>query len=198
MAKEFTNQYDPRVPFNDNLAHFLRMDKGMVESYFAATGPLARIAAPNWVERAEDGSYELVTLDASNDVEHRWGIYIWIKQKPVTDYEAGKAKAIATWDYAISVPSADDEHAFQVFSADTLKYIFASPKGFIAAIPPRMRQQYNQLSTLKLRTKDGEIPIVPYVNLAFFMWLEDESEGAESTFNWLKENMEGWSEAYGV
>ena len=196
MSKEFTNQYDPRIPFNDNLAHFLRMNKDMVESYFAANGPLARVTAPNWAERAEDGSYELITLDSDSTISHRWGIFFTIKPKTVTKYEEGKSKAIATWDYTITVPSADEEHGFQIYSNDVLKYVFAAPNGYISAIPPRMRQMQNQISTMRLRIADGDLPLMPYVNLAFFMWLEeDEAAGVRE---WLSGNMEGWREALGI
>jgi hypothetical protein len=194
--QEFDNRYDPRIPFNDNLSHFLRMNKGDVESYFAANGPLARAVAPNWAERASDGSYELVTLNGNSEVSHRWGIFISIKQKPVTSYEEGKGKAVATWNYTISVPGADEDFAYQLYSNDPLKYVFAYPGGVISPIPPRMRQMHQQLSTLKFRTKDGDVALMPYVSLVFFMWLEDESPEANSTFTWLIENMKGWRDSY--
>lgn len=194
---EHKNRYEPRVPFNDNLSHFQRMSKGDVESYFGKSGPLARAGAvPNWVERAEDGSYELVTLDDSNEVFQRWGIFISIKQKPVINYEEGKGKAVATWNYRINVPNVDEDFAFQLYSDDTLKYVFAYPGGLASAIPPRMRQMHQQLSTLRLRTKEGNLALMPYVNLAFFMWLEEEEGEGYATFSWLIESMEGWRDSY--
>ena len=194
---EHSNRYDQRVPFNDNLSHFLRMSKDDVEVYFGKSGPLARVPnIPNWIERAEDGSYELVTLDEGNEIAHRWGIFIDVKAKPVTSYEEGKGKAVATWNYRINVPNADEDFAFQLYSEDTLKYVFAYPKGLACAIPPRMRQMHQQLSTLRFRTTKGDLALMPFVNLAFFMWLEDESEEADSTFTWLVQNMEGWRDAY--
>ena len=195
---EYSNLYNPRIPFNDNLSHFLRMDKTAVEEYFSPTGPLARInGIPNWVERASDGNYELVTLDANNEVCNRWGFFIYIKPKEVASYEPGKGKAVATWDYSISVPNADEDFSFKIYSQDALKYIFAYPGGTVSAIPPRMRQVNGQISTLKFATKDYSVPLMPYVNLAFFMWLEEtpEQSNAYATMTWLIQNMEGWRDS---
>lgn len=197
MAKEYSNKYDPLLPFVDNRSHFLRMDKELVENYFAAGGPVDRESnVPNWLDRAADGSYELVRFE-NQEVTHRFGFFIQIQAKEVLSYEPGKGKAVATWNYVVSIPSADEEFAFQLYSEDKLKYIFAYPDGTISAIPPRMRQMQNQLSTLRLRNTSGDIPLMPYVNLAFFMWAEDEFEGkAKGTVEWLVANMEGFSAAF--
>jgi len=193
---EFANRYDPRIPFNDNLSHFTRMTKGDVESYFSKGGPVARVVAPNWAERTKDGSYELVTLDDNNEVSHNWGIFVEITKKDIKEYEQGKGKAVATWNYTVSVPSGDDEHAFQLYSDDKLKYVFAYPGGMVSAVPPRMRQMHQQLSTLRLRLKAGDVALMPYVNLVFYMWMEEHEEEGHSTFKWLIENMEGWRDSY--
>lgn len=194
MSKEFSNVYNPKTPFNDNLAHFLRMSKEMVESYFAANGPLARVESlPNWLERGEDGSYELVRVDDNGGVENHYGFFITIKQKPVVKYEAGKSKAVATWNYTINVPSTEDKFSYQIYSDDALKYVFAAPGGMIASIPPRMRQMQQQLPTMRIKNLDGGFALMPYVNLAFFMWLEEDEAEPKATAAWLAENMEGWS-----
>ena len=194
---EQDNRYNERTVFRDNNSHFLRMSKGDVERYFGPEGPVARVdSVPNWAERTEDGSYELVSPDGNNEVVHRWGIFFSMEVKPVAKYEAGKGKAVATWDYRISVPSADANHAYQFYSEDRLKYVFAWPGGLASAIPPRMRQMHQQISTLKFRTKTGDVPLMPYVNLVFYMWLEEDEKGGWPVFEWLIENMEGWRDSY--
>lgn len=191
------NRYDPRIPFNDNLSHFMRMSKGDIESYFSAAGPLARVEGiPNWVERTGDGEYEMVRLDGNNEVEHRYGVFFTMKIKPIKAYEQGKGKAVATWDYRISVPSTDEMTALQFFSDDSLKYVFAYPGGLASAIPPRMRQMHQQFSTLRMRSKMGDVPLMPFVNLAFYQWLEDTAEQNDSLWKWLINEMPGWRDAY--
>jgi hypothetical protein len=173
------------------------MDKELVENYFAGNGPVDREAdVPNWLEKGEDGKYELVRLD-NQEIVHRFGFFIEIKAKEVLSYEEGKGKAIAIWNYSVSVPSGDERFAFQLYSDDSLKYVFAYPDGTISAIPPRMRQMQNQLSTLRLRNVVGDIPLMPYVNLAWWMWTEDNWGGAaKPTIEWLKANMEGFRVAF--
>lgn len=192
---EHSNIYDPRQPFSDQLSHFSRMNKDAVENYFASNGPLARAYdVPNWVEKTPHG-FELVRIDGEE--VHRFGFYITITSKPVKDYEAGKSKAVASWNYAVTVPSTEEAKSYQLYSDDRLKYVFAAPGGYAAAIPPRMRQQYSQIPQLRWRTSDGEpIPLMPYVNLAFFMWLEEDGDESVATLKWLAENMEGWSDYY--
>lgn len=186
------NRYDPRVPFNDDRSHFLRMTKEDVETYFAAGGPVDREEAlPNWVARKPDGSYELVRGDTG------YGLSIAFKPKVVTKYEGDGGKAVATWNYSVSIPQETEAAAYQLYSDDSLKYVFAYPGAQVAAIPPRMRQMHQQLSTLRMRNQQGDIPLIPYVNLAFLMWMEDNAEGeSKQTIDWLAANMEGWDAAF--
>jgi hypothetical protein len=189
---ERSNRYDPRAPFNDDRSHFMRMNKEDIENYFATGGVVDREEGlPNWVVRAPDGSYELARTGHGDDL--KFGFFITITPKAVNRYEGEGGKAVATWNYSVSVPLSEEAASYQLFSDDSLKYVFAYPGAQVAAIPPRMRQMHQQLSTMRMRNQQGTIPLIPYVNLAFLMWLEDESQGkSTTTLNWLSENMEGW------
>lgn len=181
---DHNNIYDPARAFNDENSHFSRMNHEMVASYFAEGGVLDQSdGLPNWVDQ-ETGELLRLTVDG----EAHTGLFLSVEGRTPAPGPTENGKAVAFWNYKINLIGIDS--AIQLYSDDKLKYVFAYPDGYIAAVPPRQRTGPRLVPTMRARTENGDFGLMPYVNLVFFNWLE--TEAGAPTLAWLRQNMRGW------
>ena len=202
MAKEgqvYENKWKPGTFYRDMVSHFLRMDDKAVSAFFnERNGVFANCPnTPNWVEFTEDG-YELVRMDGS-EVASRTGLFLNLTPNPaletIVDIQDGKGKTVAHWNYHCNLPNLNNERdTIKISTEDALKSIVCYKDGFMYSFPCRMQRAnnaYTQHSQLQLHSVDGDFPHTPFVNIAFFLWIE-ETEDGKTVAKWLHEKM-GWS-----
>lgn len=198
-ARTYINLWEEGVKYNDNVSHFMRMDLARVQRYFGVDGVFAAMPnSPNWLESTNEG-YEMVRVAHDNSIESRTGFFININAVDLEGrvVDPAKGNVVGFWNYHTTIPNLNEtDRSLKIGSDDGLKTIIAYGDGSIYANACKFTGfsfRKEQKSTLIINTIDGTVYHTPFVNLAFFMFLEDTEEG-KALHRWLIEKR-GWPDA---
>lgn len=187
--------YNPEKQYSDHNGAFTKLNKGLVEDLFAASGPYSQAEfLPNWLVEHELG-YELVRLGDDGEIVHRFGIFITVgvrNLEAVDKVTKASGRAVAYWNYKIH--ALGDNYTVRMSSDVPYHYIVAYTDGYIGVNP--IKSGPGRSVTL-MENKDGAFPFLPFVALAFFMKIEESKGDGKALFDWLVVNAEGWADAYG-
>lgn len=195
-----TNVWEPGKPYSDGVSHFNRFTKASIQKFFGVQHGAwkANESAPNWVQPIadEEGTeYQLIRLDDDGNLLKEYPFYLRITPKANVETMAapdpGKGKGVASWDYRAVMDG------MEMWSRDPVKHIICTTEGLTYAIGSRMpasgRVSFATHNQLHIGTEGGALAVVPFVVLAFYMWLETEE--ATSVNAYLKKI--GWANEAG-
>lgn len=178
-----TNMWEEAKNYSDGTSHFNRFTKASIQKFFGTRGAWSGVeGAPNWVQPVASETfgteYQLIRLDDDGALEKEYPFYLRIKAKAGVDSFAppdpGKGKGVASWDYRAELDG------MYLFSEDTVKNIICNGDGVTYAIGSRMpaagRNSFATHNQLNIGVKGGKIAVVPFVVLAFYMWVDVPGE----------------------
>jgi hypothetical protein len=192
-----SNLWEDGKNYSDGTSHFNRFTKASIQKFFGIRGAWSTVeGAPNWVQPVASETYglefQLVRLDDDGNLQKEFPLHLSIKPKAGVETFAppddGKGKGVASWNYRAEMDG------IQLFSEDTVKNIICNSDGITYAIGCRMpaagRNSFATHNQLNIGVPGGRIAVVPYVVLAFYMWVETPGE-SDAVLGYLKRI--GWA-----